>query len=530
MALTEQQLEMLGDELVPYFQQLEYHVIADIARRVAKTGRLPETAEIMVEALQGKGYSPSAIRHQVMRVLSANAGFQREIESNTLAYKKGVQAEIEATRTLLDENGPDMWEEAGNMAFHADLSVWQGDRKPVRDSAFSALVGAMQERMRDEMRSLTKSMGFRLPTGDYVKVAEAYTRMVNLALVKMTSGAYSYQQAIEECVRDLARSGLRTIDFASGRSYQLDTAVRNAVMTASSQLAGEITMHNMEQTGAGYVEVSAHWGARTGEGHANHAGWQGKVYKVDGSDGVYGNLEQETGYPSDPAGLHGYNCRHTFYPFWPGLSEPNTWPPEPEPKEWNGRIYDYYAATQEQRRREREIRALKREKAAAEVAGLNGKAKQLGGLISTRTAEYEEFSDAMEISPKKNRLRMQGALTGNKKSGILNLPDVSIMRSVGAKAINYDIVDRNTGRIFRYAEGTYVRNVQVFAGYGTKNNLHDGVAEGLTAEYGGNVNKWQHVKGIGEIDDDGEIVRAEIHWFQEESVGQVKHKIKRWIE
>jgi len=136
----------------------------------------------------------------------------------------------------------------------------------------------------------------------------------------------------------------------------------------------------------------------------------------------------------------------------------------------------------------------------------------------------------MEISPKKNRLKVQGALTGNKKSDIINLRDISIMRSVGVKAVNYDIIDYNPGRIFRYAEGTFVRNVQVFAGYGTKTNLHDGVAEGLTAEYGGNVNKWQHVKGIGEIDDDGEIVRAEIHWFQEESIGQVKHKIKRWIE
>lgn len=136
----------------------------------------------------------------------------------------------------------------------------------------------------------------------------------------------------------------------------------------------------------------------------------------------------------------------------------------------------------------------------------------------------------MEISPKKNRLKVQGALTGNKKSDIINLRDISIMRSVGAKAVNYDIIDYNTGRIFRYAEGIFVRNVQVFAGYGTKTNFHDCVAEGLTAEYCGNVNKWQHVKGIGEIDDDGEIVRAEIHWFQEESIGQIKHKIKRWIE
>lgn len=406
MALTEQQIEMLGDDLVPIYQQLEYSVICDIARRVAKTGRLTETAEIMVETLRDKGYSPISIQSQVMRVLGANKGFQREIESNTIAYKRGVAADIEATRTLLDEQGPDTWEEAGNMAFRSDLSTWHGERKPVKDGAFETLVQTMDKRMRGELRSLTKSMGFRLPTGDYVKVADAYTRMTNLALVKVASGSYSYQQAIEDCVRDLARSGLRTIDFESGRSYQIDTAVRNAVMTASAQLAGEITMHNMEQTGAGYVEVSAHWGARTGSGHANHAGWQGKVYKVDGTDGVYPNLEQETGYPSDPKGLCGYNCRHTFHPFWPGISEPNKWPAEPEPKEWNGRTYDYYSATQEQRRREREIRALKRERDACEAAGLTGKAKQLGGLIGAKTDEYIEFSGAVEISPKRNRLRV----------------------------------------------------------------------------------------------------------------------------
>jgi len=97
----------------------------------------------------------------------------------------------------------------------------------------------------------------------------------------------------------------------------------------------------------------------------------------------------------------------------PGISEPNTWPPEPEPKEWNGRTYDYYTATQEQRRREREIRALKREQNACKEAGLNGKAKQLGGLISTRTAEYEEFSAAMEIGAKQRRVKNAQYLFSN---------------------------------------------------------------------------------------------------------------------
>ena len=70
----------------------------------------------------------------------------------------------------------------------------------------------------------------------------------------------------------------------------------------------------------------------------------------------------------------------------------------------------------------------------------------------------------------------------------------------------------------------------MFSGYGTNTPLHDGVAEGLTNQYGGSVEKWQHAKGIGVTDDDGENVRAEIHWFQEETVGQVKHKVKRWLE
>ena len=64
------------------------------------------------------------------------------------------------------------------------------------------------------------------------------------------------------------------------------------------------------------------------------------------------------------------NCSHSFEPFRPGISEPTEWETEPGPFDVDGRSYTYYQATQEQRRREREIRALKREEAAYEAAGL----------------------------------------------------------------------------------------------------------------------------------------------------------------
>lgn len=423
MALSEEQLEVLGNRLVPLYQKFERAVINDVVRRLVKTERLTETAEIMAETLRDKGFSPAAIRAQVMKSINADKKLQEAIAVNTLEMKQLILDEIKMLRKNARTESEQLWEDAGNIAFHADLSVWEQGAKPVKGEAFEQIVGAMSKRATDELLNLTKSLGFRTVDGLNVRAERIFAHEMNMALVKLSSGAYSYGQAIDEAVRELARSGIRRIEFDSGVTRQVDTAVRNAVMTASAQLAGEITMQNVEQTGVDYVEVSAHWGAREGEGHANHAGWQGKVYRVQGSDGEHDNLEMVTGYPSDPAGLCGYNCRHTFYPFWPGLSEPNEWPPEPGSFEVDGRTYTYYQATQEQRRREREIRALKREEAAYEAAGLKDKAGEAARKIRMKTAEYKDFSEAVGIRAKTERLRVcEGMGSGLLSSGAKKTP------------------------------------------------------------------------------------------------------------
>jgi len=112
---------------------------------------------------------------------------------------------------------------------------------------------------------------------------------------------------------------------------------------------------------------------------------------------------------------------------------------------------------------------------------------------------------------------------------ILRLPDFEIGRSLGAKAKNYDIKDA-AGNIYNFVEGTKLQNAEVFAGNETRKPLHNGVGEGLTKQFGGNPEKWQHCKGNGIIDYFGEERKAEIHWFQEPSVGKVKFIIKRWLE
>lgn len=117
------------------------------------------------------------------------------------------------------------------------------------------------------------------------------------------------------------------------------------------------------------------------------------------------------------------------------------------------------------------------------------------------------------------------------KSDIIRLEDYYIGRSLSAKAKNYDVFDPSTNETFHFVEGTKIQNREVFAGYGTKHRLHDGVAEGLSKVYEeSDVNKWQHAKGIGVLDYHGEERKAEVHWFQEETVGKVKFKVKEWLE
>lgn len=148
-----------------------------------------------------------------------------------------------------------------------------------------------------------------------------------------------------------------------------------------------------------------------------------------------------------------------------------------------------------------------------------------------KRAEYFGLDKADSFDEyKKKYLKAAEGLTNDGDSGKIPLPDIEIGKSIGAKALNYDVLDPATGEYFRFVEGTRIRNSEVFAGSGVKKPLKTEVAEGLAKEFGGNPAKWQHAKGIGTLEYHGDELEAEVHWFQEETVGKVKFKVKEWKE
>lgn len=108
------------------------------------------------------------------------------------------------------------------------------------------------------------------------------------------------------------------VTYPSGHTDTLEVAVRRCVLTGANQTAAKLQLERADEAGCEFVEVTAHRGARP-----THAVWQGKVYHRGGAverDGVrYEDFEAATGYGTGQ-GLCGWNCRHNFYPFWPGIS------------------------------------------------------------------------------------------------------------------------------------------------------------------------------------------------------------------
>lgn len=113
MALTDEQLELLGNKLVPLYQELEQNVIADIARRVKKTGRYTETAELMTRALMEQGYSPARIQREVVKLLRADKEYQMAVAEHTKEYKQYVAGEIFRVVVEAKEQGNSVVAEAG---------------------------------------------------------------------------------------------------------------------------------------------------------------------------------------------------------------------------------------------------------------------------------------------------------------------------------------------------------------------------------------------------------------------------------
>lgn len=390
-------LDALPEELAELFRALEVTLLEEICSRLKAADELNEVTVQDIRALRSHGIDLREIEKAIRKTTGISEQKLKKLLDDVVARNQAYYTEI---ITLADVTRPD--------ALLSIEDTW-----------------AIYEQTKQTMRNITRTMGFLVDNGrTMLPPAKAYQWCCDSALMQVQSGAISYNQAISNAVKQLADSGLKTVDYESGHRDQVDVAARRAVMSGVNALNQKYAEQSADYLETDLVEVSAHIGARnTGNGLENHESWQGGVYrwaeKLGDSKGEYKDFVATTGY-GQGAGLGGWNCRHTFYPFVEGVSEPtysqadlDAMKGENRKFVFDGKEYDGYTATQMQRSIERQIRKQKRLRDAYKAAGLKDDETAANIKLRRLNAKYKEFSKAAGLPEQSERLKV---LYGDTKS------------------------------------------------------------------------------------------------------------------
>ena len=382
----------MAGKIVARYQELEERIMQDIVRRIVKTGEITSTADWQINRLRILGYSSEDIEREIKKTLNASYPEMFEL------YDKVIEKEYVRDKDVYEQ-------------INAEYIVYN------QNEQLKQITEVIIDQSFEDLENITNSLGFYLDYGNGRKVltplAQVYSGYLDAACYDIVTGAFDYNSVLRRVVTQLTNSGLRKIDYSSGRADRVDVAARRAVMTAVSQITGKITEYNAEKLGTEYFEVEWHAGARP-----THAVWQGRVWSKQQLYSVCG-LGAVTG-------LLGVNCYHTYYPFFPGISRRN-WTDEwldaknleeSEPKKFGDKEYTLYEAKQRQRQMELAMRA-QREKVQLLQKGkadpdeiLLHKAKYQGQLN-----EYSRFCRKMKLTEERERiyLDMKGRVATNSK-------------------------------------------------------------------------------------------------------------------
>lgn len=373
--LTPEQLQNLPQELTDLYDQLSEFILRDIARRIAKGAEITDTAEYQLYRAKSLGLSTDEIAAKIAEINGSSAS-----EINRLIREAAAQSD-EFDRKM--------------------LGVDKGAAVPLEENAqLQKLISAQIAETAGKCENLTNTMGFAdhdfLGRVYYLSMTDMYRREMDSAHMKVVTGATDYMTAIRQACNKLAASGVRTIDYESGRSDRIEVAARRTLLTSVAHVTHRISEQNGEELGADGWEMSAHSGSRP-----SHAVYQGRQYTQEQYERIIKPLISEP------------NCRHDVFPIILGVSEPVYTEEELQnidqpPFTYEGRTYTAYEASQQMRKMERAMRKQKDRCIVADAAGDEEAFATASIRLNRQKYIYEDFCKAADSYTEYERTYVTG--------------------------------------------------------------------------------------------------------------------------
>jgi hypothetical protein len=379
--LTPQELLDIIDTMHPVIDELNAWVTTDmISRIMARLGR-------------GEGFLLTGTDQWQTEVYKAAGGHYEALEREIGRFTHKSDAEVKA-----------VFEDAGIRAWEFDNAFYTAhgyDAAPLlqSESMLRILVDTYQ-RTNGTIHNFTRTTA--------KASQQKLINVLDTAHFKVMTGAQSYTEAVKDAVNDII-SNQAKVYYPTGHVDTIETAVLRAVRTGVAQASGNMSIQGMIERDWDLIRVSAHLGARYGDGGenpGNHFWWQGGLYSRTGKSTQYPSFTEATGYGTGE-GLCGWNCRHSF-----GPGDPEHNPYKDFDSEENKVAYDL---SQQQRSAEARIRQSKlkilglREAINATSdeqakATLQAEYDKQATLLTKRNKAYNDFCDTNGLKKLSDRI------------------------------------------------------------------------------------------------------------------------------
>lgn len=290
------------------------------------------------------------------------------------------------------------------------------------NTALQTQTMALSNIAKNEMYNFTRNnvLGYTI-NGQFMNLRDTYNELLDTALLNVGQGKETFDSAMSRILKDIGGSGLRTIEYASGRSMRLDSAIRMHLKSRLRELHNENQKIYGEEFGSDGVEISVHENPAI-----DHEQAQGRQFSIEEYDKLNSGLEAKDykgkTYTLDHDHKNGYrpiselNCYHYIFSIILGVSEPEYSDKQlkeiidrnNEGFELDGKHYSMYEGTQLQRNIERAIREQKDTQILAKASGNLDLVSESQMKITQLTRKYYQLSQVSGLPTKLERAKVSG--------------------------------------------------------------------------------------------------------------------------
>lgn len=277
------------------------------------------------------------------------------------------------------------------------------------------------------IENLSGTTGFRLLDANnnplLLDFEQTYTKVIDECVNAVVSGDETITKSLRSTINQLVDSGVRKIDYKTGYSQRIYTAVRRNILDGMRKVSNEAQEELGKEFDADGVEISVHM--NPAPDHANVQGMQftNKQFNLfqKGAKCVdtYGNVYNDA-LDMKRRAISENNCYHYIFSIIVGISKPiyskeklaEINKKNEDGCEIDGQKYTMYQATQLQRMYETEIRKAKDKQIMSVASGDKKEALKQQMRVTYLTTKYKQIC---AISGLPNKLREKARVRGYKR-------------------------------------------------------------------------------------------------------------------